>query len=77
MTVTGYSACEAAARALDKIIEQGGRITDLQVVEQIPGREFTINPKQVLKYASTHATGDNLGLRQIKQRVREKLKPSG
>ncbi len=46
--VEAYTAYEAAARGLDEIIRQGGRITVIQVVEQVPGREFMIKPEQIL-----------------------------
>jgi len=48
--VEAYTAYEAAARGLDEIIRQGGRITVIQVVEQVPGREFMIKPEQILKW---------------------------
>jgi len=74
VTVDAYSACEAAARGLDEIIAQGGRITNLRVVEQVPGREFNISPDQILKWVSSYGPDDNVGLRQVKQRVHDKLK---
>ena len=51
-----------------------GRITALQIVEHIPGREFRINPRQVLKHVSNFDRDDSMGLRQVKQRLRDKLK---
>ena len=75
ITVEAYTAYEAAARGLDEIIRQGGRITALQVVEQVPGREFKIKPEQILKWVSSSGAHDNVGLRQVKQRIRDRMKP--
>jgi hypothetical protein len=65
-----------ASRAARHSSHQGGRITVIQVVEQVLGREFMIKPEQILKWVSSSGANDNVGLRQVKQRMRDKLKPT-
>jgi hypothetical protein len=77
VTVEAYSSLEAAARGLYDICTKGGKVSELVIAEQLPGRQFKVTPGELLKWVSSRSTQDNIGLQSMKRQVREFLtKPS-
>lgn len=73
VTVEACTVLEAAARGLEEIRIAGGAPSDLQVVEHLPGKQWSITIGQLLKWVSSRQIGDNLGLQAIKKNLEEFL----
>ena len=64
---------EAAARAIEEIRKVQGTPSDLEVTVHEPKKEWKVSIERLMKYASSFASGDNVGLKTIKRNVKDFL----
>lgn len=69
------SVYKAAARAMEQIGKTGGKVSRLIVTMHEPKGEWKVTEGHLLKYVSSYGSSDNIGLRSVKQNVKDFLKP--
>lgn len=62
---------EAAALGLERLHQEGGQLSAVEIIVHQPGTRFTIAPQQLSKWLGTKSEAENVGLMALKRRVRE------
>lgn len=71
--VEADSLFEAAAAGIEQVHKQKGLLSEVQIEIQEPGRSHRVHPRQLEAWLRTHETGDSVGVRALKSRVRDIL----
>jgi predicted Rdx family selenoprotein len=74
--VEAHTLFEAAARGLEEICRQGGQVGELEITIQEPGSQFKVRPQEIAKWLRSYEPRQNVGIKALKQRVRELLQNS-
>lgn len=71
--VEAYTVFEAAARAMDEIGKDGGKPSDVKVTMHEPRKAWTVTLTRLTEYVSDFGYYDNIGLKDLKRRVKDFL----